>query len=316
MQSDVKQLVGQDKVVAVILQDAGAEGSVGTYLAQQKIPVIGAEGYSPALWGALPTFFTNFTTSTARITSYVSAASATGAKSIAVAYCAEAPSCAQAGTIVAAEAPKQGMTYTGAVKISASAPDYTAECLDFIQEKAQTIAVAIDAATGARMVSGCLQQRYAGSFDVNVGSVSKAGFDVAPKGTKFVGAIGTFPWWSNAAPVQQFRSVMAQYAPGVDVRQTFPESVWVSLELFKKAVSGNANNLTPAKVLTEYYSLKNETLDGLLPQPITYTEGKPAPSINCSWLYSYTVGGQFATLHSGQSGNGQTGDLVTSCVTG
>ena len=39
-----------------------------------------------------------------------------------------------------------------------------------------------------------------------------------------------------------------------------------------------------------YGTIQGETLDGLLPQEISYAAGEPAPPVNCYWLYSYEDG--------------------------
>jgi len=64
-----------------------------------------------------------------------------------------------------------------------------------------------------------------------------------------------------------------------------------------------------------YDSLKGETLHGLLPQPMTYTVGKPAPKVTCFWIFAYTAGKNgFTALHQGPSGNGATDGLRSSCL--
>lgn len=62
-----------------------------------------------------------------------------------------------------------------------------------------------------------------------------------------------------------------------------------------------------------YHTISGETLDGLLPQPITYTAEGAQPLVRCFWLLELE-GGEFATLAvDGDSGNGAEGDLATRC---
>jgi branched-chain amino acid transport system substrate-binding protein len=303
-----------DKVVAVVLQDAGAEASVGQYLQDQNIPVIGAEGYDSTTWSARPNFFSITTTNPTLQQSYVSGAQAAKGKSIAVAVCAEAAACTNTGAVVSAQASTAGIQYAGFVKVSATAPSYTAECLSFIQKKVDVIAVGLSSDTGKRLVSDCQQQGFKGEYSIVSGAVDQADFDTN-KGAKFVGVVNAFPWWSTAAPVRQYVEVLAKYAPNVDVRSTFPASMWASLELFKKAVSASPESLTPGKVADAYYSLKNETLGGLLPQPMNFTKGQPAPKVQCFWAYTFTGGDStFESAQLGPSGNGASGDLSSSCI--
>jgi branched-chain amino acid transport system substrate-binding protein len=79
-----------------------------------------------------------------------------------------------------------------------------------------------------------------------------------------------------------------------DAGQPASTAMWASGELFKKAltpVAGNASDpVTRQTVLAAYGKVKGETLDGLLPQPITFTADQPAPPVNCYWLYQYQNG--------------------------
>src|SRR5690606_25228621 len=133
------------------------------------------------------------------------------------------------------------------------------------------------------------------------------------------GGLNGFPWWADAPPVQQFRDVMAEFAPDADYRSPAPTSTWAALELFRKTITdyGPAGDepVAASDVLAAYFQVTDETLDGLLPQPITFTEGTTAqPRIDCFWLF-LMEDGEFASLQAGDSGNGVEGDLQTSCFT-
>jgi branched-chain amino acid transport system substrate-binding protein len=137
-------------------------------------------------------------------------------------------------------------------------------------------------------------------------------------GLKMAGTIHGFPWWSTAAPVQKYLGVMKGYLSksdydGQTYANTSATNVWTSLELFRKVNTKLSDTPTRAEVTSAYHTVKDETLDGLLPQPISYPDGKPTPPINCFWSWKYTDK-KFTTVEpEGKSGNGQTGDLATSC---
>jgi branched-chain amino acid transport system substrate-binding protein len=305
-----------DKDVAVILQDPSSEGVVGQYLDSEGMPVIGAEGYATNVWSALPNYFSVTTTADAIQQSTVASAKAAGASSIAVVSCAEIAVCAASGPMVSAEAAKLGISYDGQLLVSASAPNYTAECLSLIQKDVGAVFVNVTSDVAERFVAECTQQGYKGTYVESGGSVFQTALD-GTKGAKYVGIVNAFPWWVNAAPVSQYLSVMAKYAPKVDVRNTFPSSMWVTLQLFRQAVENNTKGLTAAKVMADYDALKNVTLGGLLPQPLTFTAGQPAPKVPCYWMYSYTGGANnFKSIQQGVSGNSATGGLSSSCLPG
>jgi branched-chain amino acid transport system substrate-binding protein len=60
------------------------------------------------------------------------------------------------------------------------------------------------------------------------------------------------------------------------------------------------------------YTVKDEALEGMLAQPITFTKGKPSPAVSCMFLYKLD-NGTFTTATLGSSGNSQSGDLQSSC---
>jgi branched-chain amino acid transport system substrate-binding protein len=39
-------------------------------------------------------------------------------------------------------------------------------------------------------------------------------------------------------------------------------------------------------VIAAYGTIADETLDGLLPEPLTFTAGEPGPPVDCFWLYT------------------------------
>jgi len=87
--------------------------------------------------------------------------------------------------------------------------------------------------------------------------------------------------------------------------QQVPETSWGSphgtaayatMELFKKALTSRDAGLpdrpTRADVVRAYGTIREETLDGLLPQPITFKPDEPQDLVNCFWLATYD-GGEF-----------------------
>jgi branched-chain amino acid transport system substrate-binding protein len=314
--TDLKTLVETDKVAAIISSDDTSEAAGGPYLSQNHIPVIGGNGFDTALWGTLPNYYPVTTTIPGTLTGQAVAAKAVAAKSFGTVLCAEVTACLQATALFKPAAASEGLTWTGVVTAAVAAPNYTAQCLSLIQKNTDFISLAVTSVVTQRLVPDCQQQGFKGTFGVNangyVGSV-----EAKLTGATLAGNLEAFPWWANAAPVAQFRDAMAKYEPSADYRTGNDTSIWTTLELFKTAIGSPASNVTvtPAMVTTAYGQIKNQTLGGLLPQPITYTPGKPAPLISCGWIWKYTPGQQTnpTILTVGASGNGATGDLQTSC---
>jgi branched-chain amino acid transport system substrate-binding protein len=100
----------------------------------------------------------------------------------------------------------------------------------------------------------------------------------------------------------------------VEYRDSTATTTWSTLELFRKVMNKAGAPASKDDVLKAYWGVKDEVLDGLLPKPVTYTEGKPSPLLNCYWAYNYT-NKKFAqlVLDGTKTGNGQTGDLRSYC---
>lgn len=315
-QAAVKKLVEDKGIVALMVTDSVAEGAVGEYLDGQNIPVIGSGGYNSAVWNGLSNFYTQSPNSSVVINSLVTAAGAANAKQFVSAVCAESATCADdAAKIFEPATAAAGVGYGGYVTITTSAANYTAECLSFNKKKADFIALLVPVDTAVRVMSDCTQQGYKGSFATSSSSFNPTKYGKI-SGMNMVGTLNGFPWWADAAPVQRFRDAMDKYESDVDYASTSSTTTWASLELFKKAIGEDTATVTRESVATAYNNVKDETLDGLLPQPITYTEGKAAPVVNCFWQYDFTAGDKNPKLlaPAGESGNGAAGDLATACT--
>lgn len=313
-QAVAKELVQSENVVAMMVSDPAAESSIAPYLEQQKVPVIGVLGLDKTSWGVRTNYFSTSTANTTTQQTYATSAIPVGAKSVGVVVCAEAATCQQTAGVVEQTSAAERIAYTGVAKVAASQPNFTAECLSFLGKHTELIALGVSMAdTGVRVASDCQKQGYTGSFVVTSLSVIQKYLDKLP-GAKFVGSMSSFPWWADTPGAAAFRDAMKKEAPDYDYANAFAPATWTSLELFRKAVTGRTAGLDRQKVMDGYYSLKDETLGGLLPQAVTYTKDKGAPIVRCFWLYTYEGGTQKWTVEqSGRNGNGATGELASSC---
>ena len=315
-QSVVKDLVENQKVVALVVSDTTAEASIEPYMTAQKVPVIGGYAVSTATWSKVPNWFTMSTTIPTFISMGAVAAKQAGGSSFGAASCQGSATCSAVGPLYKSAAEAQGMKYAGLVGIADDSASYIAQCLTLMQGGADSIVLSIPPDTGGRVATDCTQQGYKGLYVMSAGTFQQALFTGNSfKGTTFVGGLNGFPWWSSAAPVKTFRDVVAKYAPGVDYRSSSTTVIWAALELFRKAVGSPTGDVTAADVINDYTSLKGETLDGLLPKPVTYTAGQPAPAGTCFWLFKYQGGDTDpVSIHQGASGNGANGDLASTCM--
>jgi branched-chain amino acid transport system substrate-binding protein len=307
-------MVENEHVVAIVSHDDVAESSGGDYLEQNNIPVIGGTGTDVTTWAARPNYFQLQTSIPATLLLQASVAEAIDAQKFGTIVCAEVSACLQAQALFQPAAEQYGIEWTGIVTADASAPNYTAPCLSMLQEDTDFISLAIVANVAQRLIPDCLQQGFEGTFGINAQAfVQQAVEDI--DGAHFAGNLQAFPWWVDAVPVQEFRDAMEQYQPDVDYRSGDATVIWATLELFRKAVGTPTEDLTPASVLAAYYTISDETLDGLLPQPMTFTAGQPQPKVSCGWLWSYEPGDENPEhLELGDSGNGASDNLATTCA--
>lgn len=315
MVSDVQEFVNSDHVAAVMTNDDTAEPAAGQFLSSNNIPVIGATGFTTTLWSAKPNYYTMVTQIPFTLLGQAIVGKAAGVKKMGVVVCAEVAACAQAEQLFKPATTALGLTFTGQETASASSPNYAAQCLALTQKGTDFISLALATAVNVRFIKDCNQQGFTGYYGVDANAFDQAQQGSIPN-TKILGNLQSFPWWSSAQPVVQFRNAMAKYQPSADYRNSESTSVWSALELFRAALANvGSGDVTPAVVTQAYDNVKNETLGGLLPQPVTFTAGKAAPTINCQWLFTFKSGDKNPTiLQQGQSGNGASGDLSSSCA--
>jgi branched-chain amino acid transport system substrate-binding protein len=117
-----------------------------------------------------------------------------------VAVCAEIAACQEAGPVFGGAAKSFGLTYTGLQTISASAPNYTAQCTSFLEHKTEFISLAVVAAVVPRLVQDCQQQGFTGTWGIQGNTFSLPAL-AAATGATFAGNLPAFPWWVDAPPV-------------------------------------------------------------------------------------------------------------------
>jgi branched-chain amino acid transport system substrate-binding protein len=290
--SIAEEFVADPSVVGIVHMSSATEAAVGETFADSDLAVVGGAGYNPTVWHALPNWYGITTSFPAVVNEQVAAGVATGAENLGVVACSDDPSCLAAVPIFEAATDAAGVNYTGTIQASSSAPNYTAECLQLNDEGVEFAQLSGTTQLVTRVAEDCLQQGYEGWFGASAGTVVPELYNDVD-GIRLTGGTHGFPWWIDSEPVQQFRDVMEEQ--GVD-EDTYSHptatAAYASGELFAKALSGIAegDTVTRQTVQDAYGAIAGETLDGLLPQPTTFTAGQPAPPVACYWLYTFEDG--------------------------
>ena len=305
-----QQLIDDKTVVAIQMYSASAEASIAPLLSKSGIAISGV-GYDTASWGAdirpfklilpaLPNFFTTAATISAIVDTQAAGGKAAGMTTMAVATCSESPNCAQAEPLYKAGAAEAGLAYDGINLVSASAANYTAECVKVIADGVDFFQMSTSGDVGQRIVKDCVAQGYKGWFGASGGTPDSSLID---SGVNWAGGLDGFPWWSTKPAVKEFNDVMTKAKANHE--SPVITGLWANLQLFRKAMSKASDTVTREEVLAAYNSVSNESLGGLLAQPVTFKAGAPAPAIDCVFLYKLE-GGKFTS---------PAGDLTPTCFT-
>jgi branched-chain amino acid transport system substrate-binding protein len=273
---NAKQLVEQDDVMAIVGFISLADAAVAQYLDQQGIPVVGG--------GPLQTFIQdpNWFASGANLVSLtygtVDVAKKAGKSNLGVMYCAESPVCAQLVPLAQGIGQLVGIDITP-LKISATAPNYTAPCLQMKDSGVDALYIADNGPIIQRVLASCAQQNY---DPLSVGQATTSTNDYLSD-TNLSGALsaGTNanPYDDSLPAVAEFRDAVDSFQDGFTDSDEFTYDAflpWTGGLLFEAAAKAGklGPDSTPDDVKQAIYKLKNETLEGTS-GTLVFTPGQP-----------------------------------------
>jgi branched-chain amino acid transport system substrate-binding protein len=283
--TEVKKLVEQDHVVAIVGQTTGDPAAFQRYIDSAGVPVIGGNPQaSPYLTD--PNWFAVGGNLVASFYGIAATARQNGPE-LGNLYCAELPACASTVTLLQAFGRPLGVAVTYSSKVSASAPDFTAVCQGLIRSGVQSYTLGLAAATLKEVASQCQQQGLKARLILSDVADSTFTSDSQFDGLEVVDDI--FPFFDEStSATKAFHAALRQYEPSVGTAALPLDSqaavVWASGKLFEAAVhASGAGPITPESVKNGLYALKGDTLGGLT-VPLTFTRGK-ATNYNCNWVY-------------------------------
>jgi branched-chain amino acid transport system substrate-binding protein len=285
--AEVKQLVEQDHIIALVGEQTSFDATFATYLQQKGVPAVGAGLYTQASF-TNPNFFPEGATSIPNVYNEVHLGLSKGFNKYGNLYCAESPACAQSVPLIKAMAAAQGVSVVYSASVSASAPDYTAPCLAAKSAGVQYMGIGDNSSTIIRVATSCQQQGYTPLQVGTDGSVTSQ-WATSPAMQGALAVQNDVPFSDTSNPgMQSMISALNQYAPGIVNGPTWGENdvyAWVSGQLFAAAAKAAnlGNNATSAQVVTGLYSLQANTLGGMAP-PITYTNNGKGHQIYCSFV--------------------------------
>jgi branched-chain amino acid transport system substrate-binding protein len=284
-------------VVAIV--DASNNDAVwATYVQQAGVPVVGLTTSAEPYYDNSD-FYPEGQTEDSLFAGIIDAVKQAGATKFALIYCAEAVQCQEGIAPLQAAAKGAGLSVVATEEVSASAPNYTAQCLAAEQAGATVLFTADAQTVDEKVIQDCYAQGYKPKVVID-GEILLPSLTTTPainQATYFT--VPNLPYFAKNAQITAMNKALKKYAPGIlqDVNYgEIPMEAWVSGKMFQAAaIAGHLGvNGTPtsAQLIKGLDSLKGNTLGGLAPA-LTFTAGKPHP-VDC-WYYALLKDGKYST---------------------
>ncbi|MGH8991669.1 MAG: ABC transporter substrate-binding protein, partial [Acidimicrobiia bacterium] len=269
-----RKMVEQDKVIAFVgTYLVITTSAVTQYLDEVQVPMIGGPGgneiedTSPMVFN--PQMGADEALGHGLLHNIVVQSDA---RKVATLYCREASSCGAQAKRVREFASQYGVEVVFEAQVSIAQPDYTGEVLAARNAGADAIITTVDEASIVRIARSAKRQSYnpvlAGSYTVNNDVLLNAG----PDAVGILGFSATTPYGTSPL-LKPYREAVARFVPGARLAG-YGSTAWVQGKLVERLADFFADKPNPgrADVLAALYSLKDETLGGLVP-PITFNQG-------------------------------------------
>jgi branched-chain amino acid transport system substrate-binding protein len=298
--TDVHTFIETDHVVAIV-DASNNDAAWATYVQQQKVPVVGMDT-SAAPYYTSPDFYPEGQTEDSLFSGIIQAVKQAGGSSpkFALFYCAEAVQCQEGIAPLQAAAKGANETVVATLEVSASAPNYTAQCLAAKQAGATVIFTADAQQVDEKIIQDCYAQGYKPKVVID-GEILLPSLTTTPainQNTYFT--VPNFPYFAKLPAITAMNKALDKYAPGVrkDVNYgELPMETWVAGKMFEAAAAAgklgaNGKAPTSAQLTKGLDSLNGTTLGGLAP-PLNFTAGKPHP-VDC-WYWAVLKKGKYST---------------------
>lgn len=290
--------------VAVIIDFSNFEPTWASAVAAAKIPVV-AGGFGSSLYYTNPDFFPPGTTRDAEVFGVADTAKRAGATNMGMLYCVEAIQCAEGVAPQKAASKQVGVPVKYAASISATAPNYTAQCVASEQGKVQALWIGEGVTTAASVAADCNQQGYDPIYEVDGSAYAMT---LPSTGMKTLAvAFQLLPFFSDAPEMQAMNAAVDKYYPGLRsghgaMWSQYAVGGWAAGLLIRDGLKGSgisrSGTVTAAAMTQGLDSLKNDTLDGFSPS-LTFTAGQPH-KVDC-WFAAEWTNGSRTLLNHGQA---------------
>jgi branched-chain amino acid transport system substrate-binding protein len=292
---DAQQLVRSSHVVALV-DMTNLDETWASFAKSSGVPVIGINTSEEPMYDN-SAFYPQAQTEDALFASVIAAAKTGGATSLGLLYCAEAVQCQEGLAPLKQAGQKLGLPVAFSAEISATAPNYTAQCVAAQQAHISALFVADITAVVAKVAQNCSQQGYHPVYIVD-GQVISPAFATTP-GLKddLIGPSPNLPFYASTAAITTMNNAIDKYFPGLRTDGTeyneYSMGAWPSGLLFEDAakaggLGANGSAPTSAQLITGLDKIKGDTLDGFAPS-LTFSSGQPHP-VDCWFTFALKNG--------------------------
>ncbi len=290
--NDVKQLVNDNHVLAIVADNSGEDATFNSYLQSVHVPVIGGSTPFPSFFTESDYFPIGATSDKSVADMLLYAKNVLHQTSGAYLYCVEAPVCAQLLTIYQDVYNAIGGTLAVSETTSVGDANFDSQCLAAQSAKAQDLEFVGPSFELPGIASDCATLGYNPTL-LNEDVVLTPGLATQLGSAAAVFVSDAFPFTASSSAAAVYHAALAKYEPSVLNPSTFTQDdadSWASGELFEAAAKAGdlGNKPTSAQLIAGLYKLKGDTLGGLTP-PLTFNKNKPN-SINCVFIMDVDAG--------------------------
>ena len=293
-QSAVRQMVEKDKVIAMLYPYAiGTLVPVLPYLEEKGIPVLGQMGaetladYSPAVFQPF------MAADKGTAWGFVKAVLAqTDKRKLGIFWCREVAACALVKDGIKKITPFEGVEVVYDTQISFAQPDYTAEVLGAQRAGVEVLITFADIATVNRVGQSAHRQSYRPVLSATHNMQHRDVFSYQSDLDGLLSYSRIPPY--DSPKMADYRRAMATYQPKAPLAELGGAGYVMGRLLEVKIAPLLDDDPTSAELTEAMYSLRGETLGGILP-PITFPRTKDRSEVNLCVIPVTFKGGKFVT---------------------
>jgi branched-chain amino acid transport system substrate-binding protein len=261
-----------------------------------SIPVVGG-AFSSVPFYTDPNWYPSGETNDSITYANVATAKQAGATTLGQLYCAESVQCQESVAPVEAAGKALGVPVVYNASISATAPNYTAQCLAAKQKGVTALFIGDSISVIARVATDCNTQGYDPIYVTEGTGYQNIALTTPGLKDHLWSDFPILPYYSTAPAVTSMNTVLDKYYPGIqDNASTWSEfavQAWTGGLLLQAAAKAagfsSSDTVTPALWAKGLDSVSGETLGGFSPT-LTFAAGKPHP-VDC-WYVGRVQGGK------------------------